>query len=334
VPVFGFDPGAGTASRNFAASEPRRIKGEDGRMRVKEFRTFGMTMLTLVGTLNVSQGLLVAFASGGIGFDRDDVAFTSAGTWAAATVTLGVLLAVAGVTLRARRPSARLVAVSIVALHAISQLAMLRAYPAWSLLMVTLDVIILFILTVPRGSVIAAEDLESPPPRRPAPTAKLALRRNSRSDAYHGRHKKGRRTVVRHSTERDDIIVLDLLAPDEPPADPAVTDTVVVTASVGAPVRPAAGDEAGETVEAELVGDTPTTWVRAIGQAAVPVHPVTEPTIPVQRASLESLDPLIDPLPIVLAGEAAIAAAAVDDGEAEPEVEELAAIGARPYVNR
>src|SRR5262245_2426793 len=106
-------------------------------MRVKEFRTFGTSLLTLVGALNVAQGLLVAFA-GDIGFDRNDVAFTSAGTWAAATVTLGALLVATGLALPAQRRHAKPAAVAVVALHAISQLAMLRAYPAWSLLMVTL----------------------------------------------------------------------------------------------------------------------------------------------------------------------------------------------------
>ncbi|HTJ38384.1 MAG TPA: hypothetical protein VL738_34555 [Dactylosporangium sp.] len=322
-------------------------------MRVKEFRTFGTTMLTLVGTLNVSQGLLVAFASGGVGFNRNDVAFTNAGTWAAATVTLGFLLAFTGFALRARKPSAKLAAVSVVALHAISQLAMLRAYPAWSLLMVTLDVIILFILTVPRGSVVAAEEPEAQEPARPAPTTKLALRRNSRSNSYRGRHKMGR-PVVRHSAELNDIIMIDLVVSPEEPVVPvaaatpppvdlsdlaglSMQDTVVVSSSVGAPVNAAFVEE---TVEAELVGDTPTVWVRAIGQATVPaVDEAEEVRVPVQRASLESFDPLIDPLPLVLAGEAAIAAQAtpgerIGDEDGEGEVVELAAIGARPYVNR
>ncbi|MER7283544.1 hypothetical protein ABT369_54900 [Dactylosporangium sp. NPDC000244] len=279
-------------------------------------------MLTLVGALNVAQGLLVGFAGDKVGFDRNDVAFTSAGTWAAATVTLGAMLAGAGIALRAKRPSAKAVAASVVALHAISQLAMLSAYPAWSLLMVTLDVIILFILTVPRGSVVAAPD-DRVMPARPAPTAKLTLRRNSRSDAYRGRHKAGR-PPVRHSVSRDDIITIDLLPPEvvagpspmQPPACGHQDDTVVVKALVGAPVSAALLEE---TVEAELVGDTPTVWVRAVGQATVPAG---DAAMPVQRASLESLDPLIDPLPLVLAEEEAIAA------------EELAAIGARPYVNR
>ncbi|GAA3291885.1 hypothetical protein Dvina_04460 [Dactylosporangium vinaceum] len=294
-------------------------------MRVKEFRTFGTSLLTLLGALNVAQGLLVAYAGDSVGFDRNDVAFTSAGTWAVATATLGALLVAAGLALRAGRPSAKTVAVAVVALHAISQLAMLRAYPAWSLLMVTLDVIILFILTVPRGSVAAPEDVAAPKPARPAPTAKLTLRRNSRSDAYHGRHKAGGRPHVRHSVSRDDIITIDLLPPAVVGA--SLEDTVVVTASVGAPVI---APPVEETVEAELVGDSPTVWVRAVGQAAVTadVHVLADVHVPVQRSSLESLDPLIDPLPMVLAEEAALAARTVDE-----EAEELAAIGARPYVH-
>jgi hypothetical protein len=117
-----------------------------------------------------------------------------------------------------------------------------------------------------------------------------------------------------------------------PPADPSMENTVIVASLVGAPVSAAFVEE---TVEAELVGDPPHVWVRAIGQATVPVpldELLEESRVPVQRASLESLDPLIDPLPLVLAGEAAIAQAATGDDEGEGV--ELAAIGARPYVNR
>ncbi|WP_238007990.1 hypothetical protein KZZ52_04560 [Dactylosporangium sp. AC04546] len=260
---------------------------------VREWTAFGTTMLTLVGTLNVSQGLLVGFASGGVGFNRNDVAFTSAGTWAAATVTLGVLLGVTGIALRRRKGAVKFAAAGIVALHAISQLAMLRAYPAWSLLMVTLDVIILFVLTVPRSRAAEEDDEEQP---APAPTAKLALRRNNRSDAYRGRHKAGH-PIVRHSAANSDIILVDLMV------DPEAI--------------------ASETIEVEIIDivdpDDPAMWTRAIGHATVPVQlaePTEESVVPVQRATL---DPLVDPLPVVIAAE--------DD-----EPQELAAIGARPYV--
>ncbi|WP_327006384.1 hypothetical protein OHA72_03330 [Dactylosporangium sp. NBC_01737] len=264
---------------------------------------FGTTMLTLVGTLNVSQGLLVGFASGGIGFDRNDVAFTSATTWAAATVTLGVLLGVTGFALRARKSSARAAAVSIVALHAISQLAMLRAYPAWSLLMITLDVIILFILTVPRGR---AAEADAEPDETPiASVTKLALRRNSRSDRYRGRHKAGR-PIVRH--EDDDVILVDIVEELEP----AVSATVDVDVD-------------------DIDFDSPTSWVRAVGHATVPMilgEPVEESLVPIQRASL---DPLMDPLPVLIAAQADTA---IIEGVMVEDEEELAAIGARPYVTQ
>ncbi len=294
-PLFSEQPIQQTAE---AVGRVRRMDSGGGA--VKEWTTFGTTMLALVGTLNVSQGLLVGFASGGIGFDKNDVAFTSATTWATATVTLGVLLGITGIALRARRASARTAAVSVVALHAISQLAMLRAYPAWSLLMVTLDVIILFVLTVPkgRGGEPDAEPEEAPI----ASVTKLALRRNSRSDSYRGRHKAGR-PIVRHE---DDVILVDIVEELEP---------------------------------AELVGpvvddidlDSPQAWVRAVGHATVPVilsEPVEESLVPVQRASL---DPLMDPLPVLIA---ATADTAIIEGVMVEDEEELAAIGPRPYVNQ
>jgi len=278
---------------------------------VKEWTTFGTTMLALVGTLNVSQGLLVGFASGGIGFDRNDVAFTSATTWATATVTLGVLLGITGVALRARKGSARAAAVSVVALHAISQLAMLRAYPAWSLLMVTLDVIILFVLTVPKGR---AADADAEPEEIPiASVTKLALRRNSRSDRYRGRHKAGR-PIVRHE---DEVILVDIVEELEPAAD-----TEAMSGDVDV-----------------IDFDSPTSWVRAVGHATVPMvladlddGPVEESLVPYQRASL---DPLMDPLPVLIAAQAdtaIIEGVMVEDDEEI--ADELVAIGARPYVTK
>jgi hypothetical protein len=181
-------------------------EGDDGRMLktggvTQNWTAFGTTMLTLVGALNVSEGTLVGFARSGVGFNRGEVAFTTAGTWAAATITLGALLALTGLALHTGRASARLAAVSVVALHAVTQLALLQAYPTWSLLMVTLDVIIVFALTVPRQSstqagrptgpaaiigtsVVTYSGTSAAPPR-------TILRRNARSDTYRARHKAG-----------------------------------------------------------------------------------------------------------------------------------------------
>ena len=213
----------------------------------KEWTSFGTTMLTLVGTLNVSQGLLVALASGGVGFNRAEVAYTTAGTWAAATVTLGVLLALAGLTLRGGRQSARLAAVSVVAMHAITQLAMLRAYPAWSLMMTALDVVILFVLTVPKHASASAES-PSPAPERPEPPAPPVspARRNSRSDVYQPRHKAGPPAAAPDLATELPIVLADrwvkAVGQAAVPSPQPATVAVIVPGSPSATqVSPAAG---------------------------------------------------------------------------------------------
>jgi hypothetical protein len=63
-------------------------------------------------------------------------------------VVFGALLALAGIGLFVRNSIARVAAIVIVSLHALAQVGSLGAYPVWSLLMITLDVLILFALTV------------------------------------------------------------------------------------------------------------------------------------------------------------------------------------------
>jgi hypothetical protein len=135
----------------------------------RQWTSFSAVLLVTVGTLNVAEGLLATLANDA-GFNRQEVvAFTSTSTWGAATATLGLVLACTGLAVRLGKTAARRIAISVVALHALSQLALLRAYPAWSLLMIALDVLMLFVLTVPRSV------------RRPEP----------RGDGYRARHKAG-----------------------------------------------------------------------------------------------------------------------------------------------
>jgi hypothetical protein len=251
---------------------------------VRDWTAFGTAMLALVGALNVSEGTLVGFSRNGIGFDRAAVAFTSANTWAAATVTLGLLLVIAGLTLYAAQPIARLVAVSVVAMHAVTQIAILHAYPAWSVLMVALDVIILFVLTVPRYPARSAAPARVRRAVRAASTAdpvarKTLLRRNVRQEAYRARHKAG-----------------------QPPAEPLTTVT-------------------------ELA------WVRAIGQASVPVI-VLEPSgeHPIVVAEVIETEDFIPELATDFPAEADLVPAGTEFSEMPESAGELAAAGVRPYV--
>jgi hypothetical protein len=50
-----------------------------------------------------------------------------------------------------RQTWARVIAIIIVGVHAIIQVAWMGAYPAWSLLMLALDIVVLFALTARWG---------------------------------------------------------------------------------------------------------------------------------------------------------------------------------------
>lgn len=113
------------------------------------WRVFGATMLTVVGALNICEGLIVVVDDQAGGFDSRDMTLVPATMWASATVALGAMLALTGAVLYRTAGRVRPFGVSVVALHGISQLVMLRAYPEWSLLMIALDVLLIFALTVP-----------------------------------------------------------------------------------------------------------------------------------------------------------------------------------------
>ena len=224
---------------------------------VKEWTTFGTTMLALVGTLNVSQGLLVGFASGGIGFDKNDVAFTSATTWAAATGD--ARCAARRDRPRAARPQRQRPGRRDQRRGPARDLAVRHApgLPG----VVAADGHArrdhLFILNVAR----AHDDADAEPAEIPiASVTKLALRRNSRSDRYRGRHKAGR-PIVRH----EDVILVDIVEELEPAVE-ALTSTWTTSTST-----------------------RPLRWVRAVGARHGPDGP--------DRAGRGSLRPLPARLP-------------------------------------
>jgi len=282
----------------------------------KDWTAFGTVMLTLVGALNVSEGTLVGFARTGIGFNRDDVVFTNAKTWAAATIMLGVLLALTGIPVFSGRASARFVAVGVVALHAVAQLAMLQAYPQWSLMMIALDVVILFVLTVPKYPVVrpAAMYSSGSVAAASATRQRMMLRRNARSDVYQPRHKAGQVTAN--------------LGPG------------YISAMPGSPVIPVSPAPAFPGSPVAMPGSpvslgSPVAWVRAVGQAPIPEPiPGAEPTV-VAIAFPEVIVPVsggpgheahLEPIP-----EDTDLADIIDVAELTAPGE-LSAAGARPYV--
>ena len=110
--------------------------------------TFAAVMLVVLGLLNVLEGLVALLQNQVAFIDGDSLVVVNLTGWGILMLAFGGLLLAAGIGLMARNTVARVAAIVIVALHMLIQVGWLGAYPVWSLLMITLSVVVLFALTV------------------------------------------------------------------------------------------------------------------------------------------------------------------------------------------
>ena len=110
---------------------------------------FAAVLLFVVGVFNIVNGL-VAVA-------KDEIVLASGPqvtvlldvtAWGWVHVVLGIVIAVAGVAIFLGQTWGRLVGVLVVALNMVTQVMNVPAYPVWSLLVIALDVVIIWALTV------------------------------------------------------------------------------------------------------------------------------------------------------------------------------------------
>lgn len=118
---------------------------------------FAGIILLLQGVLSAMAGLVALFndsyylARGSqlvVGVD-----FT---TWGWTHLILGALVAFAGIGLFSGQTWARVVAVFLAFVQAIVHVAFLAAYPLWSLIIIALDVVVIYALTVHGGELRGA----------------------------------------------------------------------------------------------------------------------------------------------------------------------------------
>ena len=106
----------------------------------------GVTLL-VIGMINIFEGFVALFADERLVLTPESLVVVDTTAWGWTILISGILLIAAGGGLLFAKTWARITAIVIVCLHAVTQIASLGAYPVWSLLMVTLDVIVLFALT-------------------------------------------------------------------------------------------------------------------------------------------------------------------------------------------
>ena len=110
--------------------------------------TFASVVLVLLGCLNGLQGFFAMLDEGYYVARGEELALVSYDAWGAVLILWGIVLLVVGAALNARRGWARWTAALVVMLDVIIQVGFFPSSPLLSLILITLDVIVLYALTV------------------------------------------------------------------------------------------------------------------------------------------------------------------------------------------
>jgi hypothetical protein len=110
---------------------------------------FASVMMVLLGSFQAIQGLVALFddtwyhvTASGLVVNADYTA------WGWTHLLLGVLILISGFGVLAGNLAARAVAVVLAVLSALVNLLFIEAYPIWSVLIFTVDVLVIYALTV------------------------------------------------------------------------------------------------------------------------------------------------------------------------------------------
>jgi len=110
---------------------------------------FAGVMLLMVGFFNIIDGLVALFNSGRYGgvTENQIVWITDFTTWGWIHLLLGIFLVLTGFALMAERGWARWTAIVLILLNALAQISFVTVTPIWSLIVISIDIIILYQLT-------------------------------------------------------------------------------------------------------------------------------------------------------------------------------------------
>jgi hypothetical protein len=109
---------------------------------------FGGVMMIMLGTFQVIEGLVALFNNGFYATTDRLVVHVDYNTWGWTHLVIGVLAVLTGLGLLAGNMAARVAGVVVALLSALANLAFLGAYPIWSTIMITLDVIVIYAIIV------------------------------------------------------------------------------------------------------------------------------------------------------------------------------------------
>jgi hypothetical protein len=110
---------------------------------------FASFMMFLLGAFQAVQGLVALFDDGFYLVTSGNlVVDVNYNVWGTVHLLLGVLLMLSGAGVLTGNLAARTIGVILAALSALANMAFIGAYPFWSIIIITVDVLVIYALTV------------------------------------------------------------------------------------------------------------------------------------------------------------------------------------------
>ena len=136
------DPGA-------RGSSPRQNVEPTGMTGWVGWIAFAGVMMVILGTFHIIDGLVAIFNDEYFAVTKSGLIITADYTvWGWVHLLGGVIIIAAGVAVFTGQVWARAVGVLMAVISAVINIAFLSAYPIWSTIMITLDILVIWALTV------------------------------------------------------------------------------------------------------------------------------------------------------------------------------------------
>jgi hypothetical protein len=110
---------------------------------------FAGIMMVMLGTFQAIEGLIALFKDTYFVVPRSNlVVSVSYTTWGWVHLLLGILVAAAGLGVMAGQMWARLVGIVLALVSAVVSIAFIAANPVWSTIIIVIDIVVIYALTV------------------------------------------------------------------------------------------------------------------------------------------------------------------------------------------
>lgn len=109
---------------------------------------FASFMMMLVGILQAIAGLAAIFKQGFFVVTEQSLLVFNFKTWGWISLVLGIVIFMAGLELLRGAMWARVVAIVLAIMSFVANMSFFNAYPWWSLVVMTVDVLVIYALTV------------------------------------------------------------------------------------------------------------------------------------------------------------------------------------------